>query len=60
MRKKLLFLTILLFTFISYGQETKADVSEFSPEIRLYVGLPYGRHNIGHSFIRVSTGDSHG
>ena len=60
MKIKLLFLTVIFFVFISYAQEVKTSVFKFSSEIRLYVGLPYGTHNIGHSFIRVSTGDSHG
>jgi len=59
MKIKLSVLIIFLFFYALNAQE-KVVKTEFPPEIRFYVGLPYGSHNIGHSFIRVSTGDSSG
>lgn len=55
MRTKLLFLILIFFSFFIYAENTE----KFAPEVKLYIGLPYGTHNIGHSFVRVSTGDHH-
>lgn len=59
MKSKLFFLIIFLFFYALSAQE-KTVKTEFPPEIKLYVGLPYSSHNVGHSFVRVSTGDSDG
>lgn len=59
MKIKIPILVIFLLFYSIFAQE-KVVKTEFPPEVRFYVGLPYSSHNVGHSFVRVSTGDSHG
>lgn len=38
-------------------KKTNFTCPSCTAEVELYVGLPYGSHNIGHSFIRVKNGE---